>query len=328
GVGDVCDSCPDDPLNAPTWDGLRGSVPNCRDRFNPLQHDRDGDRIGDACDGHLPADFLPARLYRGGTSFSSILAVDVNGDGRLDLVTTDTIPDSNTSLVVLLGLEGGGFTAPRASYGGPYPTRAIAGDFNEDGKVDLAVANSSNMLVILLGLGDGSFQAPRFFRAFGAPVVDVDLFDFDLDGHQDLVVTSGGVSTSSGAYEVLRGSGDGGFTRWISGAGTGDERPHQAAVADFDGDGYPDLAVVRLGQVSIGFGHGISGFSFLDPIPVPYRSEDAQVGDLDHDGLPDLVVLANFNAGLTMLLSRPGRTFEKHVDPTVLGTSLRVADAD
>ena len=327
GVGDICDTCPDDPLNDPDWDGLCGSIDNCPDRANPLQRDRDGDHIGDACDEALPAALFPAPLFRAGGYLSSPLVVDVNGDGRLDLVMVDATSDSTKGLVVLLGVEGGGFEEPRTAYGGPFATRVIAGDFNEDGKVDVAVGNVTNSLVILLGRGDGTFETPQSILTYYGSVVDLDLADFDRDGHQDLVVTSGG---GSGAVQIFRGTGQGTFLQSSGFLGTAYDFPHQAAVADFDRDGWPDLAIISGSSVSIGFRKASGGFDFTPPSPytIAQYPQDARVGDLDHDGYPDLVIESDLYGGLTLLLARPNRTFETRAIPNVAGKWIRIADVD
>src|SRR5439155_11002602 len=273
--------------------------------------------IGDACDEALPGPLFPVPIYQAGTFPSSLLVVDVNGDGRLDLVMTDAIADSSAWLVVLLGVEGGGFTGVHTAYSRPFATRAIAGDFNEDGKVDVAVGNLGDSLIIFLGRGDGTFEAPRSFITFYTHVVDLDIADFDRDGNQDLVVTTNG--DSAGAVELYRGSGQGTFIRSSTIFGSGLDTPHQAAVADFDRDGWPDLAIIRLGSASIGFRKSTGEFVFTPSYAVAQFPQDARVGDLDHDGYPDLVIDSDLYGGLTLLLARPSRTFETRTIPTVAG---------
>jgi hypothetical protein len=84
---------------------------------------------------------------------------DFNGDGKLDLAIVNAA--SNT-VTVLLGNGTGGFTA---APGSPFPVGTgpqfvVVGDFNEDGKPDLAIANSfGNNVTVLLGNGAGGFTA-------------------------------------------------------------------------------------------------------------------------------------------------------------------------
>ena len=149
--------------------------------------------------------------------------------------------------------QGVSFIARRDFAAGARPFSVAVGDFNGDGKPDLAVANfGSNNVSVLLGNGDGSFQAARNFGA-GTTPRSVAVGDFNGDGLQDLAVANGGSPPyqSDGSISVLLGTGDGSFTA-VQTIAAGDT-PASIAIADFNGDGRPDLAVAnfRSNNVSV-----------------------------------------------------------------------------
>ncbi len=132
------------------------------------------------------------------------------------------------------------------------------GDFNGDGKNDLAVANhDASNVSILLGTGTGSFGAPTNFPV-GLTPFSVAIGDFNGDGKSDLVTANG----SSANVSILLGSGTGSFgaaTNFGVGAGT---QPFAVAVGDFNNDGQSDLAVTDLNfaNVAILLGSGTGSF--------------------------------------------------------------------
>ncbi len=116
----------------------------------------------------------------------------------------------------------------------------VAGDFNGDGRTDLAVANLySNDVSILLGNGDGTFQ-PQVTYAVGRGPDSIVAGDFTGDGHLDLAVANSQDNTVS----VLLGNGDGTFQPQVTYA-VG-SYPASIVAGNFNGDGQLDLAVVNL----------------------------------------------------------------------------------
>src|SRR3989454_736732 len=164
-----------------------------------------------------------------GSSPSSVALGDMNGDGKLDLVTANL---GSNKVTVLLGNGDGTFTAapgsPVSVGGGPYSV--ALGDVNGDGKLDLLLANgSSNNLTVLLGNGDGTFTAaaggPVFFlmkrRAPGSG-------DFPGAGNFRSVTANLGSNNAT----VLLGNGDGTFTAAAGSPVTVGSGPLSVALGD------------------------------------------------------------------------------------------------
>ena len=166
------------------------------------------------------------------------------------------------------------------------PFSVAVGDFNGDGKQDLATANSgSNDVSVLLGDGAGGFGAATNFAAGTSPV-SVAVGDFNGDGKQDLAVAN----FNSNNVSVLLADGAGGFSAAVNfNTGTG---PQSMAVGDFNGDGKQDLAVGNPGfpsNVSILLGDGAGGFGAATNFAVG-GADSVAVGDFNGDGKQDLAV--------------------------------------
>jgi hypothetical protein len=141
--------------------------------------------------GNGDGTFQPAVSYGSGGYEADFIAVaDVNGDGKLDLLVANYCVSSDCttggSVGVLLG-NGYGTFQPANAFVTPGPNKALAvGDFNGDGKVDIASGYAD---ALLLGNGDGTFQSPLTLGASGWGIA---VGDFNRDGRPDLAV--GGVS--------------------------------------------------------------------------------------------------------------------------------------
>ena len=120
-----------------------------------------------------------------GTQIGFLTAVDLNKDGKLDLVLEDG------PVTVLLGKGDGTFQPPvKYTLLGSASTAAVIGDFNLDGKLDVAVGTANNGVGIFFGDGTGKLSAtPTFFRT-GGGVGSLVTGDFNADGKPDLAVQS------------------------------------------------------------------------------------------------------------------------------------------
>ena len=158
---------------------------------------------------------------------------DLNGDGVLDLVTASTnIDNGGGSASVLLG-RGDGTFADRVDYLGFGARNSLAlGDLDNDGVLDLVMADEERALVsVRLGRGDGTF-ATRVNYATGPSPSFVTLGDLNGDGALDLVTTT----------SVLLGRGDGTFGAPVDYAATGSS----TTLGDLNGDGALDLVTYHV----------------------------------------------------------------------------------
>jgi hypothetical protein len=218
--------------------------------------------------GEVPQFVKPVSYAVPGVT-GAVLA-DVNGDGILDIVTANGFPGNSfvtggQGVSVLLGNGDGSFQAARTVLATGNPTSVVVGDFNNDGKQDIVVAYGAGVatLSILYGNGDGTFKAPAtipigyFANVTAANNLGVSSLvagDFNGDGKLDLALasssiipnplpgTGGSPFVDDFALEILVNRGNGTFATTdtpVPGVSTG--VPFPLIVADFDGDGKPDL---------------------------------------------------------------------------------------
>ncbi|MGE0453570.1 MAG: FG-GAP-like repeat-containing protein [Vicinamibacteria bacterium] len=187
-----------------------------------------------------------------------LVAGDVDGDGNADVVTANFRTDVPSTVSVVRGNGDGSFQPAQHFAAGSGPAAVILGHFDADPLTDLAVANyglgapPGTTLSVLLGTRGGAFGAAQTYAAGNRPIT-LSIGDFDGDGVEDLVAAIwadlAGSTAQGTTVSVLRGNGDGSFG--LAQSFTAGRGVVGTAVADFDRDGKPDLAVANYSADSV-----------------------------------------------------------------------------
>jgi hypothetical protein len=288
----------------------------------------EGDNTVSVLLGNGDGTFQAAKSYAVGSQPVSVAVGDF--DGKLDIVTAN---QGENSVSLLPGNGDGTFGAARtaASFNSPAESLAV-GDFNGDGKLDLAVATrgtdgyyvpgswgyygyyppeyfpgNAPAVSVLVGNGAGTltesssdtlpspYEVPP--SSFAPPAVTA--ADLTGNGNLDLVVTDPG----DGAVNVLLNNGSGAFTGPASYSAVGG--PNSVAVADLNGDGKLDLVTTNGNTVSVQPGDGKGAFGNPYVFAVGAAPVSVAAGDFNGDGLTDLAV-ANTNSNNVSILINNG----------------------
>lgn len=261
-------------------------------------------------------------------------AGDLDGDGALDVVTQQWLPEGTT--IFVNRNAGNGRFAPRLplhrsegtflvgdfltggadevftfvaivsldgrtvvpAFAGPYFNVLAAGDFNGDGHLDLAGTDAGDHAIFVAGDGTGRFSNAVAVRA-GPSIRDVVAADFDGDGRDDAAVSNYAGDSVSIILDPLRG---------VASTFAVRDGPGQLLAADFDGDGDRDLAVQELADgafdgtngaptVAIFRNDGRGGFVLADRF---FAGAPQGTADFDGDGHLDLVVESAYLSSATV----------------------------
>jgi len=252
--------------------------------------------------------FRPAVAYHAGTSPGSMVTGDFNGDGKLDLVVLEGDGYVSKSLSLFLGNGDGTFQPALGVLAGGFQSAAVAGDFNGDGKLDLAVAEYG-YLSILLGNGDGTFVRHQTVNNSSGICAG----DFNGDGILDLAVAFSYYGQPVNDVHVFLGRGDGTFLNSV-GYKTGEQDATGIACSDLSGDGVVDLIVGTTNGATVLLGNGDGTFGLGSTyITAPEVGHSLVVADFNGDGNLDVAVEDNGNFlanNISVLLGKGDGTLE------------------
>ena len=259
-----------------------------------------------AGDGRFaPAPGPPFAAHQGTKAHNHGLSLsDLNGDGNLDLTTSN---QDDNSVSVLLGDGRGGFGpaagSPFAVGHAPYP-HAVA-DVNGDGHLDIATPNvRGNNVTVLLGDGRGGFKpsagSPHetATRPYYIAVADV-----SGDAKPDLITTHDDITQMT----TLLGDGRGGFSAAPASPLDLGRRAYKLVAADVNRDARADLVIGTEGGDSVTVLLGDERGGYTHAAGSPYaagRSPRVAVGDMNGDGKPDIVTANQGSGSITVLLGR------------------------
>lgn len=260
-----------------------------------------------------------------GSRTSAVLAAALDADEHLDLLVAGA-----ERVLLLRGRGDGRFDLVDSLEAGEQPTDLALADLDEDGALDVAVANhDTDYVTLLFGKRAGGFEtrgSSRFTVDVSPHPHAVRLSDLDRDGHADLLVDD----RNGEGVRLFRGRGDGGFEPSQSIPVGGD--PYRGMVlADLDADGALDLVTPNPDHVSVSLGDGAGGFTRHATLRPSFAPFAVAAADFDGDGTLDVAAGSGEGRGaLAVWFGTPAGTFragEEHV----LGagpTRLAAADLD
>ncbi|MEG4499507.1 DUF4347 domain-containing protein, partial [Microcoleus sp. F10B5] len=226
-----------------------------------------------------------------------------NPDGFSDIAIASPGggPPGSSNIVIWPGTSTGSFGTP-TNISGVNPSFVAAGDFNKDGRTDLATGN--NQISILLATPTGSFGTPtNISLGPGGSDTFIAVADFDGDGNLDLVATK---RVLNRVY-FLKGDGTGNFGPTTNFTGVGGD-PRSLAVGDFNKDGKPDLVTANYSSNNVSvllWNSTTNSFNPAVAFGVGTNPESVAVGDFNTDGNLDIVT-ANYGSNNVSILSGDG----------------------
>ena len=228
---------------------------------------------------------------------ANLAAVDLDSDGKSDIVVSERA-------LTFRNLGGGSFAPPTPLLSTAAPDNVTVGDYNGDGRPDLALLSwGSPTGWLLLNQGALRFSPPSTL-ALGAKANSVTAAagDFDGDGKDDLavaveegVVVATSVSATPGVGKLLALPG----------------HPVSVSTGDLNGDGLRDLVVTTnfTKDVQVLVGDGAAGFSGVASLPVGDNPSQVTIGDLNGDGIAELIVANRWSSSLSVLSGKGGGSF-------------------
>ncbi|CAF1498979.1 unnamed protein product, partial [Adineta steineri] len=230
-----------------------------------------------------------------GSQLHSLIAVDVNGDNKSDIIATYS---ALNEIAVFLNTGSGTFGA-QVTYPvgtGPWPVKT--GDLNGDGKLDIIVTNAgSNNVGVLFNKGNGTFGAQvTYSTGNGSGPNAVVVVDANGDSKLDIIV--GNYNTFN--VGVLLNTGNGTFVAQVTYSTGPDSYPYYVTTGDINGDSYADIVVANYWANNFGvllnMGNGTFAAQVTYSTGAGSEPYSVSVADVNADGNLDIIA-GNYNAG-------------------------------
>lgn len=228
-----------------------------------------------------------AVLNNGNTTNGRIIAADFTGDGNTDLIVAN---NSISAFSLLPGAGNGSFAAAVDFPLGFIPGRFAVGDFNNDGRIDLAMTAPNSISIYLRNAANSGFETAVNVSPF-ASVSSFVVGDFNNDGRDDFAV---GFSLTPGFSVVLRNAANNGFDAPVNYAAV--TQNGQLTAADFDADGNLDIAY-GANDVSVYYGSATGVFGTPTSYGGFISANYVESGDFNGDGRADIVAAVSNYTG-------------------------------
>lgn len=250
-----------------------------------------------------------------GRASTQVAVADFNGDGKADIASLTTInlgrKLSTTALVVQLG-KGDGTFAPASAKTVAAGSKILAGDFNHDGKQDLAIlgvdtTTGKTFVTLYTGDGTGKFTAGAAQNIGVLPLANVGAGDVNGDGFADLVAWN-----NASVYVSLN-DGTGKLLPAVQNDNPFGTIANPVALGDLDGDGRPELIGVNGNQIApnkavASTGQYMLNFPLTLTNQIPLGNKKIVVADVNGDGKNDLIALGDGSVNVALQIAAPGST--------------------
>ena len=252
-----------------------------------------------------------------GSEPRSVVVGDINNDHQIDIIIANSDTDS---IGIFLSNGNGSFANqqlhPTGSQSRPYSV--AVSDFNNDGNLDIAVANYGfNSIGIHLGHGNGTFTDQNPVSLSSSHPLFITTGDFNNDSQTDIAIVNYGTNTIG----ILLGNGDGSFENPITYFTDYDSIPYSLAIGDFNHDNNLDIAIANYGTNNVGIllGYGNGNFSDLQTYTTLPKSNPSSivVSDFNNDNHLDIVVTNNGTGTVGIFLGNGNGTFQAQTIYTI-----------
>lgn len=261
--------------------------------------------------------------YPVGIQPARVTGADLDGDGDVDLAVTNT---GDNTVSILLNRGDGTFAPAQTFAAGMLPRGIVAGDLDGDGDADLAISNfGSDTITVLLNegivSGNMTFAPALTFDVDEGPAVDVTLGDINRDGRLDLIVANSASDNLSVLFNL--GIVDSELTFAPPQTYAVGDQPLAVTVADFNRDGWQDVAVANANDATVHVLLNRRDGTFFPAQIIDAGGLPSSLSPVDIDGDGDLdLVVANRNSGRVALLVNNAGVFVRGAD--ILGGNVAV----